>query len=1535
MWLLCPFLFFCLAAKPDVSQRNNVQTCRGPLKPKSVCILFIFVFLGFRFGEASHPGPARTDSDFCIGCFNPSGLTGKAQIINESLSFADLWAVSETHLSTRSLSMFRKSLRMSKSQFSHCVAGAPVPLRIGSQLSGGWKGVAALAKHPTRAVPADMSEEVRWSSRALITATFLKDMWITMGTIYGESAGTWHPNQLANNDKLLREVATQICALSSGLRVVAGDFNNGEFDIPAFQILAMHGFKDIQTIASERWGIDMQMTCKCSTRVDYCYISPELQALLTDVQIDQTVWPDHAVLSAIFHGGVRSIPRYVWRTPQSMQWPEYAVDPIGPIQPGHATAKYAEMWQHAEQKAVAASLKPVRAACLGRASTLAPKRLLGQAHAPLRAAREGDIVPQFFGTSLQHALWYRQARRIQAFCRFAQAARNAKDPSHAAQVWGSVVRAKGFEPTFPAWWAALDHRAPGAPAVFPLVPPPYETVRSIYDTFVIALRVLERTLKANSRAYAKVRRLQSPDLVFQDIKQIGPDSVDLLIRPERVNIVEIDVDQMCLQLSRAPCWDLSKPVYCGAVELAIIHHEDCWIWVESLDGIAPGQTCTQTRFTGDLDELFHAFQTSWKQRWCRHDQVPDSQWNDILAFAATVVRPAPCRYVEVDQHLLGLEIRRKKRRTPKGLDGVSLADLQAAPATLRANICRFYQHATETGEWPSQMIAGRIANLAKHCSPMTPDDFRPITVFGLCYRLWTSIQCRSLLADLDCILPVGLFGNRKGCFPAQLWTQLMWHIETAQHNSEPCSGVMADIVKAFNTLPRGVVAATSRLLGIPEPVIRAWHGAVNSAQRYFQIRTSFSGPTPSCTGYAEGDGLSIIVMMSVNFLFHKWFEAQQVPIQPLSFVDDWQLIVKHHVDVQFAMTQLQKFCTMVDLQLDAKKTFVWSLTTSGRKHLRDLGLRVEKQCRTLGAHLGLTGRHTNATLQQRTLKLQEMWNSLRLSPSPYRTKVRAILTCAWPKGLYGVAATTLSHQTIGKLRSGAMRGLGSDASGSSPWIHLGLVETPCCDPGFWCIVQSIRCIRDCGQPEEILPSLARVAHDDVWPDNPGLTGTLLVRLQVLSWRIDHHGHVWDRFGRFCLFADNLADIVWRAEQAWQLVVGAAICHRPGLQDVGRVNAKATRRFVSKLSKEDAGMFRTILNGTHFTGEAKKYWMDDIAELCPFCGCSDSRFHRFWQCDSFISHRAQVPKDVWDLIPTLPETLTCYGWTMQPASWTDWWTTLSQPVPCPSFASPLDCHDRCLDLFTDGSCLWPKHEYSLAAWAVVQATASDAPLVCQKSHVIAAGHVGGLTQTAYRAELTGVCEAIRFARRVRRPVRIWCDCQGVVTGLQGLLNKTRRVRSSGKHADLWNTIADLIADYSPGDLTITKVAAHQDVLNTVCGFEEWCFLHNSLADSAAQIANTQRSAKFWRLHDTFKQQVDEEAKKAHAIQRVLLSISRAVLFQSTTKPDESIEPESFHCTRDAEACPTPWQGIPEVAGCPSTLVDRFGLRVVTSICNWFF
>ena len=83
----------------------------------------------------------------------------------------------------------RNSLRITQSDFKYIACGYPVPIRLHWASSGGWKGVAALSKHPTRAQPVGWDDGIKHSSRALVTSSLVQNMWITAGTIYGETAG--------------------------------------------------------------------------------------------------------------------------------------------------------------------------------------------------------------------------------------------------------------------------------------------------------------------------------------------------------------------------------------------------------------------------------------------------------------------------------------------------------------------------------------------------------------------------------------------------------------------------------------------------------------------------------------------------------------------------------------------------------------------------------------------------------------------------------------------------------------------------------------------------------------------------------------------------------------------------------------------------------------------------------------------------------------------------------------------------------------------------------------------------------------------------------------------------------------------------------------------------------------------------------------------------------------------------------------------------------------------------------------------------
>lgn len=138
-----------------------------------------------RIGEATNPGPRPAPSDFVLGAFNPSGLNGKAPFIVSQLAHGDVWAVSETHLCSQALQKFRSSMHFAEGPYRYCVGGHPVPSSTNRTFHNAWRGVAVLSKYPTRPLPNSWPSGIFESSRALVTATLVQDIWITGATVYG------------------------------------------------------------------------------------------------------------------------------------------------------------------------------------------------------------------------------------------------------------------------------------------------------------------------------------------------------------------------------------------------------------------------------------------------------------------------------------------------------------------------------------------------------------------------------------------------------------------------------------------------------------------------------------------------------------------------------------------------------------------------------------------------------------------------------------------------------------------------------------------------------------------------------------------------------------------------------------------------------------------------------------------------------------------------------------------------------------------------------------------------------------------------------------------------------------------------------------------------------------------------------------------------------------------------------------------------------------------------------------------------------
>jgi len=722
----------------------------------------------------------------------------------------------------------------------------------------------------------------------------------------------------------------------------------------------------------------------------------------------------------------------------------------------------------------------------------------------------------------------------------------------------------------------------------------------MFDSLAKATRCLESDLMKYSRQYAKYRREQNPNLIFSDIKPSAAPGVDILLRPIRAKVVEIDEEEGKLVLDKPCAFAEETQILCDGIPLDIIHHEADAVWVHDFDRVKVGMPLSQTQCIGTPQALADLFVSAWKERWMRHADVPIERWNAILAFAKTHIPPGRFQWDPISPAQLAQVIRSKKSRTSAGFDGVTLRDLKSMPPAVLRAFCDMYAVAESTGAWPSQLVDGRVVSLAKVASPSGPSDFRPITIFGLLYRCWSSFHARQALTRLDEVLPATLYGSRPGRHATQIWSRLLWTIEDSFAMDVPLTGAVADLTKAFNFLPRVVVMELAAHMGIPAYVLLSWTGALTSMRRRFQLRDSLSSGVASVTGVPEGCGLSCVAMVLVDVCFHTWMRVYFPLCMPVSFVDDWQLLTCHPTLLQGAIDCMNRFVTAMDLHLDDRKAYAWSISTEGRTLLRTQGFKVVLGAKNLGAHVQLSRKHTNSALQDRILDMTDIWPRLRLSACRYGNKIKALVTAAWPRALHAIAANTVSDASFQKLRAGAVKGLGVDGAGVNAWIQLGLIEQATVDPQCWAILQTFRCIRDCGDKGRVLKMMSALAYGDATQPANSFTMTLLARVQFLGWHVTPQGTLYDCLGEFCLFSCCLTELRMRIGWAWQMVVAQQVKHRWGLRDLQFADPTDTRLWLAGLSYDDQALFQKCLNGSHITQDCKVHCQEAGSDLCPFC-----------------------------------------------------------------------------------------------------------------------------------------------------------------------------------------------------------------------------------------------------------------------------------------------------------------------------------------------
>lgn len=207
-----------------------------------------------------------------------------------------------------------------------------------------------------------------------------------------------------------------------GPRYAAGDWNHECHKLSAVQTLRQAGWVEVQELRERQTGHPVEVTCKHKTRKDFLWLSPELAVLYLGLTVDHTHFVDHALLTATFSGGSRSVTRYLWPCPAPIDWNHARdIEAVVDFSSGDPSLQYRTLWEQEEKCGCAAVGTRWAKRMSGRAAQTQPCPVVGWS-APVKKGRSCDVQPGFLGFDRMHAKWFKQLRRIQNYVRWISAA---------------------------------------------------------------------------------------------------------------------------------------------------------------------------------------------------------------------------------------------------------------------------------------------------------------------------------------------------------------------------------------------------------------------------------------------------------------------------------------------------------------------------------------------------------------------------------------------------------------------------------------------------------------------------------------------------------------------------------------------------------------------------------------------------------------------------------------------------------------------------------------------------------------------------------------------------------------------------------------------------------------------------------------------------------------------------------------------------------------------------------------------------------
>ena len=1428
--------------------------------------IWIFIMIIIRVGEAKNPGPGLDVDTLNIYHCNPTALVGKEHEIASWGSGITL--VSETSATARAQRVIQCNL--AKNNIKSIWSKPVTPYRQSSgEMRGIAGGTAIFSNFPARKTLEPLPDDILESDRyAEAIVQFAPGYYIFCVALYGAVIGQRYYDSLGITNRLF-SVAAQRAVKFQGPSIIVGDLNCSLNQLSLWPSLVKQGWIDTAMKSAEVNHHSIEMTYDNIARHSYILTSSHLRGAMIDCRtVKPFVFSKHPVIKLRLNMCGFLQPKYVWQLPKSFD--QFSHDPVKAESVANIAIQnrntklnmcfdkndieeVSKQWTVIAEETLRYSALDKQGNCvvpklghIGR-SCKNPIQAKSQAIPIMKKPRDDHYIPNVDQGSVELRRHVKQLHRIQSLASQTRALEKnycEQAKQQALHLWKSIQQAKGFHESFVHWM--YNHGF----LCIPTDLPGSHFVDQLGDTFHKHLRSLEsdfRLFKSKIRQLDIITDLQhGAALAFREVKNQALPPLDEIRFEIQATVMKVKWPKEGLRkiwltmdnpftVGQKVCFQNQESIVVGCHKRHI--ELDNPLKLRSDDYKVVCKTAT-----ADPVQMQDMVKTAWSRYFVRDSYDTDEDnWKEASKFLNLVESCETMTYQPITPDMLSVAIQSTKTKSARGADGFTTLDLRKLPLCVWALLCRIFFHIEKySGEWPNLWTLAKTLCLPKSETTKSPMDIRPITILSKTYRIWAKIRGKQIAQHLAEMVPATIGGPCKGISSELIAQFTSIEIENALYTDTRIQGMVLDLVKCYNAIPREPLYQILERLGVHSCYINAFSKMLKNMRRSFEINGNTDHkPWKTSTGIVEGCGVAVACMLALGVWCNSVITSCDPQAKTIMFADNWAVITNHIYQLQKIIDQILGFLNTLKMEMSPQKSWLWATKSEDRKHLKEIKINgqaipIALHAKDLGVDQVYTKRYVCTTKRTKVRKTIQKMKTIRDAKLPNGSRKRIAMGAGLAIRTYGIATQMAAKAEYKSIRAATCAALRRTAGNASPWLALNTHDNNL-DPQWRDITQAIQAWKRFLKffPHQKLKLISILASDR---NNLGAIGKLKAWCHRLGWtfRSDDSGTMVNGSKAFSWIDSPISTFKKIVGRDWSSYVATNCQHRKyfDIPDIDTINLK---KIYDKASYLDRRFLEHQFTGRAFTNDEISKFDGGNEGKCPACGLPDSRQHRLFQCKETKNLRQGKSHIISKIAKA--ETARWYHGIISIPKGYDKHLEFLLKIPQISPGKPLR-DMTCQHLFLDGTAFFNNTGYwAIAGAAVVKVTPGSFDAICLEKRL-----VPDVQQSSFHGELAAVAVALNRAWKCT----LYSDCQAVVTLIQQLIDAINLgYNIPDVEHSIWRTIKQQMCDRPKNSVNIIKVKAHQDWKKLPEGVEKWKAYANDYADRSAKQVVTKDNKQYYK------------------------------------------------------------------------------------------